>query len=443
MVGTRKIRIAILGGGVSGVVVAGELSQDPRFQVDLIERNSVLGGLHRSVVFDGLAFDIGPFLFPEKHTLFRTFPQIKQQMVRVSSTFQSLTSKFTIDNYPISIRGYTRDHGYWHCVRDLVSLAWSKWRYRSRNDLSGYVRYYLGSRLYKESGLKNYIERMYGIPDCDVALEFAQQRMGLIEDWASIRRILRRTLRRQKTIFNASPVTPHDLVRPREGFEQLYTEIHRELEARGVTVTTGETLLSIRRGFNEFELNFPSRTESYDEVVSTIPMESLVGFLGAEHSRELVQLKYVPLFSLFYRFRGEPGFTGTLLHNFTQVGMWKRITMFSAMYGLQAGEHYFVVDGTVHSQSSKDLNVLRKDFENHADQVGLLKGSLHYVGGLVTSHAYPLYQPNNLQRAQKIKQSLQAQGLYLTGRQGEFDYISSADAAASAYEVAQRLIAKS
>ena len=56
--------IAVLGGGVAGVVVANELARSGA-NVDLIERAPKLGGLHRSVTADGMAFDIGAFVFSE------------------------------------------------------------------------------------------------------------------------------------------------------------------------------------------------------------------------------------------------------------------------------------------------------------------------------------------------------------------------------------------
>ena len=113
--------------------------------------------------------------------------------------------------------------------------------------------------------------------------------------------------------------------------------------------------------------------------------------------------------------------------------------MFSAMYGLHEGQHYFAVDGTIHAQSSLYLEVLKNDFENHIQQMGIFPGELNYVGGLVTSHAYPVYNRKNLDQAKALKERIQSLGLHVTGRQGEFDYVSSADAAFSAYRLAHQL----
>jgi len=434
----KKSRLAVLGGGISGCVVAGEVVKSNKFDVVLIERNPFLGGLHHSMEIDGMVFDIGPFLFGRRHSLFKTFPSVREKMVAVDSLFQSLTENGSIDKYPLSVRGYYYQHGPVHCAMDLLDIFLCKFRYHSRDNLPAFVKYYLGSRLYKKSGLKTYIERMYGIPDSDVAIEFAEKRMQLIAEWASFRRIISGVGFRKKTILNSTPVIPNDLVRPPEGFRFMYDTIQGSLDDAGVDVRLGGEILHITREKNQFKLDLNGCEESFDAIVSSIPMETLARLLKMN---EIPELDYVPLYSLFYRFRGELGFAGNLLHNFSTSGMWKRITLFSAMYGEHNGWHYFVAEGTIHSKSSSEIEVLSRDFESHSKKMGILTGTLEFLKGLVTSRAYPGYDSENLDRAKSLKNRITSIGIKLTGRQGEFDYISSADAAASALRLADKLTA--
>lgn len=438
MPNSSKQRIAILGGGISGCIVAGHIAKSNEYEVVLFETNSTLGGLHRSKTIEGFTFDIGPFLFGERHALFEVFPFARDQMMTVKSRFQSLTCQGSIDSYPMSIRGYFRNHGVLHCILDCLSILGGKVRYRSRKTLPAYIKYYLGSRLYEESGLRSYIERLYGLRDEDVSIEFAKKRLKLIEDWASIRKLFRGMLSRKKTILNSSPLTPNDLVRPPEGFHFLYDQIGESLLERGVTLNLGSSVQSIGHTDNKFELKVNNKTLSVDHVVSTIPMETLGRLMGMGEE-SIPQLDYIPLFSLFYRFKGELGFPGNLLHNFTKRGMWKRITMFSAMYGQEQGWDYFVAEGTIHGNSSTDLDELQHDFEQHIRDNGLLTGKLELLSRMITSHAYPVYDEGNLSRAEMFKQTISESGIKLTGRQGEYDYISSADAAKGALRLAKQL----
>src|SRR5260221_14211723 len=52
-------KIAVLGGGVSGVIAAKHLADKKTANVHVIEKSRQLGGLHRGIRLDGLVFDIG------------------------------------------------------------------------------------------------------------------------------------------------------------------------------------------------------------------------------------------------------------------------------------------------------------------------------------------------------------------------------------------------
>ncbi|WP_026102458.1 FAD/NAD(P)-binding protein [Pleurocapsa sp. PCC 7319] len=56
-----------MGGGVTGITLARELSKSPFLEIDLIEKSSALGGFHRNFIIDDLQYDIGTFTFHERH----------------------------------------------------------------------------------------------------------------------------------------------------------------------------------------------------------------------------------------------------------------------------------------------------------------------------------------------------------------------------------------
>ena len=75
-------KIAVLGGGVAGVVLANELSGLDQVEIHLFEQLPVLGGLQKSVHLNGLNYDIGTFVLSEGHELFASFPWLKDACVR-------------------------------------------------------------------------------------------------------------------------------------------------------------------------------------------------------------------------------------------------------------------------------------------------------------------------------------------------------------------------
>ena len=77
-------RVAVLGGGITDAVVAGELGLAGGFDVHLLERAAELGGLHRSVGIDGAWYDAGCILFSTNDRFFQVFPEVLPLFVPIT-----------------------------------------------------------------------------------------------------------------------------------------------------------------------------------------------------------------------------------------------------------------------------------------------------------------------------------------------------------------------
>lgn len=430
------MRIAILGGGVAGTVLARQLSRTPSFRIDLLERNTALGGLHRSVQINDTWYDIGTFLFDRNHALLQTFPALYSQFVATEHRGRSLTQHGTTDLYPMSLRGYLRDNGTAALLLDIVDLLRCKLTYRKRASLVEYMRYYLGDRMYRQSGLKNYIERLYAMPDDRVDLEFALQRIPSLPDECSIRRNLKRLFRET---FHAQTRagTWQCYVRPRDGFPAAYQTVASELRRDGVNVRTGMMITDVRKHGSGFTVHCADGSaEQYDVVVSTIPVGTMMRLarkpLGCPPET-------VKLISLCYRFRGESGTDAGMLCNFTQKGDWKRLNIFSSYYGKSEGEDYFVVECTARNNDPRDPDYMRHNFEEHIRQYPLFKGELTFEGSVVTENAYPVLRRHDLAWAREAHRELAEFGIVVAGRQGSFVYTNADQTARNATVVANRL----
>jgi protoporphyrinogen oxidase len=423
------LRVAVLGGGVAGIVGAHALAGNGH-DVTLFEERSTLGGLHESVDVEDLSFDIGTFTFNAEHEYFRRFPGLEDRFVEVAHTNLSLTPSGSIGAYPLSPRAYLRDHGLRRTVADLAALLLAKARRSRRDSLIAYLEYYLGPGVYRRSGLRHYIERLYGLPDSDIDLEFARRRLSVVEEQCSLRRNAMRLLIR--TIRDTRHFPWRCRVRPAEGFGSVYAEIGIRLQAAGVRVITGARPHRLRREDGAFHLELESGVETFQRVVSTIPMETAAALLG-------VELPFIPeyrdLVSLFYVCEGEPGFDSHCLYNFSLQGTWKRLTLFSRYHGPSRGRHYFTVECTVMSEGPATVSELAADFESHAVRHGAFRPGLRLVGHRRVPRAYPLYRNGATTRLHASRLLLEANGLTLAGRQGRFDYASSFDVARRSAEL--------
>lgn len=390
---------------------------------------------------EGAWYDIGAFLFDRDHALLRTFPVLYDHFVQAEHHGLSLTRHQTLDAYPLSIRGYTRDNGIPLLIADVVDLLRCKVAFRGRDSLSAYLRYYVGSKVYQRSGLKSYIERLYAVPDTEVDLEFALQRIPFLPQECGLRRNVQRLVRELcRKDFAAQGWSCY--VRPPAGFPGAYRVVEAELKENGVNVRMGariERVEQAERLGQGFRIVFDDgSSEPYNLVISTVPVGTMMRLIGRPMP---VVPETMRLISLCYQFQGDLGFdNGNMLFNFTAEGHWKRINFFSPHYGkLAGGDHYFVVECTARRNDVRDADFMRQSFEQHIGRSPLLKGELKFQGAIVTENAYPFFRQADIGYVESARQVLQASGILLAGRQGRFVYSDSNAVAAAARDMAWEL----
>lgn len=429
-------KIAVLGGGVSGVVAARHLAEKENVAVDLIEKEERLGGLHRSLCHDGLNFDIGAFLFYRDHQLLLSFPALLDCFVPTDGISISITPGGNTCIYPLTVKSYWRENGLARLLLTAPDLLVSRVRHRRRDTVPSFAKYYMGGQIYRRSGLKNYIERLYGMKDEEVSLEFALQRLidvQLYTPTVVARRILGGMFRRKAE----TPLELYAMVRPPEGFDEVYRLINSTLTELGVSVNLGCNVKSVTPKHGGFEIDFGDRQEWYDRVVSTIPIPAMLRLLGIAPQAEF---QYTSLVSMFYT--GKMRHDASWLYNFTERGRWKRITVFSTFYGAASGSgDYFTVEVTTQDTSPEHLEMLRLDFETHAAALGLCEpdASPKFLDSFITERAYPLFRRGKTEELQAERDRLSAAGIDFVGRQGEFVYISSDTAAQQAAQLAAKI----
>lgn len=438
------MRVAILGGGIAGCALAAELARAGHIEVVLVERDARLGGLHRSVQLGPHVFDIGAFVFGDDHALFSVFPELRSVFLRVPNRYGSVRSGGVFDDYPCTIAGIRRQFGSLFLARVVLEVVYAKARYWRRDRLRSFVAYYMGPTLYRVSGLQRYVERLYLAPDSEIDVEFAEKRLAAVAESAGVRAILKRLageLGRGRWPRNvARPQTADAVwVRPPGGFDEVYGRIAAGLRERGVAIRCGTSVQRIESAGTRFRLAGLGDDEVFDGVFSTIPLEVLARLLDLT---DFVAPEYVDLYSLFYAHAGTLRFPYNVLHNFTDHGQWKRLTVFSRYYAAPGGGQVFTVEGTASPGRAAEAvgRAGFEDFERWALRERLFDGPLQGLGYAITPRGYPVYRTSTARGIRELKRRLRAQGVRLAGRQGDFNYISSSDAARDAVAAARAFL---
>jgi protoporphyrinogen oxidase len=436
------VNAAVLGGGIAGCTLAAELARSGRVSVTLFERSPQLGGLHRSERAGGLVFDIGAFVFVEDHSIFTLFPELRKVFLRVPNRYGSVRAGGVLDDYPLTLGGVRRQLGTLGVARIALEVLTAKATRFRRDSVRSFSEYYMGPTLYRSSGLKTYIERLYLAPDSEIDLEFATKRMAAVAHSAGLRRNAARIARglARGRIETPRPITAERVwVRPPEGFGAVYRSIQSGLEKLGVVVRCATTPSRIAAGNGRFALETPEGVEPFDHVFSTIPLEAAGRLMGVT---AFEAPEYVDLYSMFFTHEGEPRFPHNVLHNFTETGRWKRLTVFSRYYGAVEGRHYFAVEGTAREnrEDAPTLAAGEEDFRSFVREHALFPGKLELAGGVLTRKAYPVYRRRSARGVDALRRELRRRGLHLAGRQGTFDYVTSSDAAGNAAAVARSFL---
>ncbi|MBW4671710.1 MAG: NAD(P)-binding protein [Cyanomargarita calcarea GSE-NOS-MK-12-04C] len=439
------MKLTILGGGVAGAVAAGYAASKGINDISLIEKDMSLGGLHRDIVIDDFHYDIGAFFFWPYHKLIHVFPGVKDLMVDIEPLYcLSLTEKGNLDLYPSTLKGYMKDWGITDLCLDVFGLVTNRIKMRLSghkiNSVDDEMKYYLGP-FYQKTGLRKYIARLYGMSPSDVGLEFSQKRMSFIAERFRTSEILNKLLTLKANRLNQWTTFPISYARPTSGFSSMYSYIGEELKRQNVNLCFGVQIKEILIDEKKI-ITSDGKVYTYEHLLSSIPITLLCKLSGIPLN---IKLQHKSLYSLFYVSNSEIIPKCHVLYNFTERGLWKRITFHSSYYGTEKNKHYFVVEAMPEERHLNDdgVSMLDQDFKDtfaNTEFFGNIKKA-ELIGSHLTPNAYPIYTKDfDTGAIDEVKQFFSRKSIYLVGRQGEFDYLSSSDVAQSAINTINRLL---
>lgn len=449
MVNYNEKKIVIIGGGPAGVSAAKFALQNGFSNVAILEASQVLGGLHKDIEINGLHYDLGAFFFWENHNILALFPELKNVLIYAESTkYLTLTQGLNIDQYPLTLKLYLKENGLSTFVADVCRLLLQRFSKKESTckNVDELLTYHMGP-FYKKSGLKNYIRRLYNMEPEKVAIEFATKRLATVIDKFRFGNIFKALIQ-----FNWRNLTHYQIgkdtwARPESGFGTMYAHIQDQLLKDNCQIFLGETVEKIDVQKKNIETISGTIIE-YDYLLSTQSMEATGRMTGLHFNG---MLNHRMLCSLFFEIPNEALEDCFVLFNFSDRGKWKRATFHSNYYNRihkdkDNLQHYFVVESMPDDSqimSAKMVELLCKDFVTSFTgtkwENTFSKSKL--VGHNVLKNAYPILD-QNFDRGEVLdfKSQLKKESIFLVGRQGEFDYISSSDASANAVGVISEIM---
>jgi protoporphyrinogen oxidase len=263
--------VVILGAGPAGLTAAYELSRQG-VRCTVIEQDSMVGGLARTVEYKGNLFDIGGHRFYTKVAMVeQMWKQVLGEDLLVRQRLSRIFYRGKFFQYPLEPLNALKGLGpveTLHCIASYVKAHVAP---RAReDDFESWVTNRFGSRLF-EVFFKSYTEKVWGISCREIRAEWAAQRIRGLSLFAAIQDAL--GWRRRRAIKTLT----REFYYPRRGPGMMWNRLREIVEQAGVEVVLNAPVEQVRwEGSRIASVQAGGRVYRADQFISSIPIRVLI-----------------------------------------------------------------------------------------------------------------------------------------------------------------------
>ncbi|NMC34344.1 MAG: NAD(P)-binding protein [Veillonellaceae bacterium] len=189
------MKVAILGGGISGIGVAHFLlamSDDPSLEVHLFEKRPTMGGVCQTIELDGFRFDLGPHNIHSIDQWFNGYMEALLGEEYRARTYQPLVVfRGHFVPYPMKGLDILKSVSLLTSASCAGSFLWSRieslfteWKDDSFED---FIINRFGRKLYRIF-FGPFTEKTWGVPGRFISADFGRQRIGVFTLWDLFKR---------------------------------------------------------------------------------------------------------------------------------------------------------------------------------------------------------------------------------------------------------------
>ena len=284
--------VIIIGAGPAGLTAAYELVQRYGIRSTVLESDSVVGGISRTVERDGWRFDIGGHRFFTKvkqvEALWHEILPDEDFMLRPRMSRIYYRGKYY--DYPLKASNALKNLGLWEAGLCVMSYVWARVSPpKDQTTLEGWIAARFGWRLYRHF-FKTYNEKLWGVPTNRMPADFAAQRIKNLSLSSAVMNALL-PKRNQKSITSLI----EEFQYPKFGPGMMWERARDLVEAKGCKVVMNARVVGIRheggravsvtaRGRDGTLTEYPC-----DHVISSMPMSQLLHAMGPTASETAVR----------------------------------------------------------------------------------------------------------------------------------------------------------
>ena len=438
--GERK-HVVIMGAGPAGLTAAYELMKRD-LPITVIEKDSQqVGGLARTVDYNGYRFDIGGHRFFSKNQEVEDlWTEILGDEMLSRGRLSRIYYRGRFFAYPIKAANALWNLGPLEAARCMASYAWARIHpVRNPRTLEDWVRNQFGRRLFTIF-FKTYTEKVWGISTKELSADWAAQRIKSLDLWVVLRTAL---LPNRKANGRGEIVTTLiDRFRyPRLGPGQMWERVAEIAKDKHQPVRMGRSVSAINhdRGavLSITTTDVSGHTETFggSHFISSIPIRELIARLDPpapasvrKAAEELAYRDFISIALMVNRaevfpdnwiYIHDPGVRVGRIQNFKNWSPDMVADQATTCLGLE----YFCFEGDgLWTAKDAELVALAKE---ELGRLGICAPEEVFDGVVVRQRkAYPVYDDSYQANVTAIREYLAGAllNLYLVGRNGMHKY---------------------
>jgi protoporphyrinogen oxidase len=271
--------VVIIGAGPAGLTAAYELATRYGITSTILEADSVVGGISRTVERDGWRFDIGGHRFftkvKEVEAFWHEILPDEDFMLRPRMSRIYYNGKYY--DYPLKASNALKNLGIFEAFLCVMSYVWARVRPpKDQSTLEGWIVARFGWRLYKHF-FKTYNEKLWGVPVNKLPADFAAQRIKNLSLYNAVVNALL-PKRNQKDITSLI----EEFQYPKFGPGMMWERCTEKVLAKGCTLHMDTRVVGIRHEGGKAvavigEAKDGTRTEyPCHHVISSMPISQLL-----------------------------------------------------------------------------------------------------------------------------------------------------------------------
>ena len=420
-------KIAIIGAGPAGLTAGYKLSQEG-FDVTIYEATGEVGGMCRTINLWDCKVDIGP------HRFFSFDKKVNELWLEVVKEDYDMVHRLTriyyknkFFAYPIKPFNAFFNLGFVSSTACFLSYVAERISpTKVTGDFETWVKSRFGKRLY-EIFFKTYSEKLWGIKCTELDADFAAQRIKKLSLWEAIINGFVNN-GKHKTLVD-------EFAYPLGGTGMVYERMADSIVAHGgkLLLKTPVQQIVVEKGVAKGILLADGSMEAYDDVISTMPLTTMVQRLD-ECPQDIIektkQLKFRNTIIVYLKVDAVNLFPDNWLYIHAGDLQTGRITNFRNWvpdlykdkdFTILAMEYWANTEDSFWQKSNEDLIKLGTE---EIYKTGLI-GKSPVTGGEVVRipNCYPVYKRGYKEMLQPVQEYLSTiQHLHCIGRYGSFKY---------------------